>query len=215
MMKKNVLLLMFVLLGTTSNMIAADVNNESANQYVTNALIKADVSNDSATLLTCIDNLKRIHRFFPNNWLATYYQDFYSLRYALLYNKDKNYSLLEEVKESLSEMEYDEDADLSEIYTLYGFYNYVSLCNDPKQEINACNDEIMKWCDKAIQLNPQNPRPRLLKILFKQTASKILGVKAKDESEEIAKIKELFKNDSVTVPNPAWGKELLSMITNN
>lgn len=213
-MKKVTMILMLFLLEIPCYVNAANDRVAISNRYICEALAKNGNTNNPQAILCCVNDMKRIAKFCPENWLASYYICIYDLRFVL-YNTSSDYSnVLEEVNQKLTDLKAISGADLSEVSTLEGMYHLIFLSKHPENIGKRSYNKMLALFDHAIQLNPSNPRPMLLKFVAQYRMGKQLGFSIENEKQQCAKITELLTKEKQNYPYPSWGNELWKVLMN-
>ena len=89
----------------------------------------------------------------------------------------------------------------SEVSTLYGYYyNGLSMTNPAVNGQKYFNDVISNY-EKAIKLNPENPRPIFLLAFYESFLPDFIRSK-RDFCEEINKAKSLYQKEQKTIEKP-------------
>ena len=159
--------------------------------------------NDIQSVTQGISELKRIATIYPEQWLPIYYQALFAIQYAIQRPDDKaSVALLIDAKQNIDKAEHLAGADLSEVYTLAGFYDTALIVQNPS--VNG-----MRNYQRAIHQNAANPRPRLLLYLFNEQMNKFTGGTNFDAEKDLQKIKSLFDKEQKTDFEPSWGKDLI------
>ena len=213
-MKKNILLIMLVLIGITCNVNATNDKIEISNRYISETLYKAGYSDTPEVIKNCILELKRIAKYYPENWLTPYYISLYNLRLVLNRSIKDYTNELEEAKQTIPLIMNIKNADLSEVYTLKGMYQYVYLSKYSSFLGKSTYKKMIEQFDKAIQLKPSNPRAKMLKFLAQYLLGKNLGYAIDNEKMKIDEITALLNNENATSPYPSWGKEIWKVLMN-
>jgi hypothetical protein len=205
-MKKSILKVVCV---SAMMLIAGSANAQSNN---VEGLIGNVVSNVQSykpeTILKGAKEMTEIANNNPDSWLASYYSALFSMNYVSIMpksNEDDN--LLKNADKAIKKMLTMKDADLSEVYALKGMY-YISLVTYG-YDIHANMPNIYNSLMKSIFLNVNNPRPRILTILFNTVLTREKISEDEFDACDIKSIYGLFDKDKKHGLEPNWGKELL------
>ena len=160
--------------------------------------------NDIQSVMQGISELKRIATIYPEQWLPIYYQALFAIQYAIQRLDDKaSAALLIDKAEHLA------GADLSEVYTLAGFYDTALIVQNPSVNGMRYYSDAIGNYQRAIHQNAANPRPRLLLYLFNEQMNKFTGGTNFNAEKDLQKIKSLFDKEQKTDFEPSWGKDLI------
>lgn len=208
-MKKLILILiaLFYLLGIGAN--GYDRNYSIAptfEELLEQSIKKVQGNPTSEGLLNCVSELKRINAMYPDNWLSYYYGILFELQYSLLNLSANTESLLKDAKDSLDMLKKNKKANASEVCTLEGYYYYVLIAKDPAKNGSAYYKNVFDSYQKALNLNPNNPRARLMLLTFKLDMGQFLGEKPRNMYQELLTIKKMYEEESPKRLEPTWGK---------
>ena len=155
--------------------------------------------NDIQSVTQGISELKRIATIYPEQWLP-----------AIQRPDDKaSVALLIDAKQNIDKAEHLAGADLSEVYTLAGFYDTALIVQNPSVNGMRYYSDAIGNYQRAIHQNAANPRPRLLLYLFNEQMNKFTGGTNFDAEKDLQKIKSLFDKEQKTDFEPSWGKDLI------
>ena len=213
-MKTNRIVLLFLFVCMTGRLFAGNGNIETSNRYICESLTKAGNSEDPSVILNCADDMRRIAKFCPENWLAPYYKCLYELRYALHREAAYVSNMLEDVYLTLPVLEQMKGADLSEVYTLEGLYKSIYLGYHRDDMCRENYDKVIALFDKALELNSSNPRAMMLKFIFRYHEGQKLGDTIENETARIDEITTSLHAAQQTLPAPSWGKEVWKTLMN-
>ncbi len=199
---QKLLIIIFLLTGLRS--FAQNEKYESAIQKGLQTMQTAKSPDD---FLSAANYFERIARVESKQWLPIYYASYCNLVAGLI-SKDKelqdqywDHALLQIAHaDSLSE-------NNSEIYTVKGYIEFMKMSVDPRARMSFMQKASMSL-EKAIALNPENPRPYLVQgqNTF-YTPAAFGGGKAAAKpllEKAVAKFSN-FKPESMIAPG--WGKE--------
>ena len=166
--------------------------------------------NDIQSVTQGISELKRIATIYPEQWLPIYYQALFAIQYAIQRPDDKaSVALLIDAKQNIEKAEHLAGADLSEVYTLSGFYDTALIVQNPSVNGMRYYSDAIGNYQRAIHQNVANPRPRLLLYLFNEQMNKFTGGTNFNAEKDLQKIKSLFDKEQKTDFEPSWGKDLI------
>ena len=206
-MKKNVLLIVCLLIGMACSANVKNGKSELSDKYIMTSLSQVGNSTDGEAMLKCVNDMKRISKFDADNWLAPYYQCLFGIRYSLENTGDAALTAMEDARCALSVLKTMEDADASEVATLDATYKFIVMMNDKTKYDKSGYREIMNIFDHASSCNPANPRPRIMKFFVQQKIGRNFGYTTVNRDQDIKEITELIKTDKAQYPQPAWGEE--------
>ncbi len=201
--------LCFALLSLLSTSLCSSTTSEYK-EVMAKVLNQLDTAKDIKDLQQCRSQFERIAAMYPDNWLPVYYIAYSDIQMVFYPGEKDNQKLLDDAKNILVELENDKGADQSEVHTLWGYY-YNALVMVDSQNGQKYYQQVMDSYNKAIKLNPENPRPVCLLAFYKQYLPPFL----KSEKEIIEgkeKAEELFIKEKRTIEKPYWGSYFLNMI---
>ena len=167
---------------------------------------------NAADLQVCKNSFARIAGSYDKQWLPTYYAAY--LNTELVYwemKSDQNSMRLAEAEKYLNRLDQMEDADSSEVENLWGYYYMCRISQDPEAMGQQLFQPTVAKFEKAMTLNPENPRPMILLAFFEQNLPPFLQSK-RNRAEEKKKAEELFNKEEKNYSKPFWGKYFLQMI---
>lgn len=176
-------------------------------------VLKLDSAKSVNELQTIRNQFERISLKYDKEWLPLYYVAYTGIQMAYFNPKaENNEAILETVKASLDKLNSFTDADKSEVSTLYGYYyNGLSMINPAVNGQKYFNDVISSY-EKAIKLNPENPRPIFLLAFYESFLPDFIRSK-RDFCEEISKAKSLYQKEKKTMERPYWGEAFMIQIS--
>lgn len=176
------------------------------------SLNKLKEQKNAEQLYSVVNELNRLGKVYPKEWLSDYYVAYLDLKLALKSKGENQINLLKEAKMKIDKMRQNKNADLSEITTLEGYYYYALIVQNPSVNGQKYYKEVMVSCNKAIGLNKANPRPALLLCLFKHRMSKFMGGRQESFCQDLKDVENLFsafKLQHKLFPN--WGRRELKI----
>lgn len=197
---KKIYLTMLVAIAT---FIGAKAQSNSSVDAQVGKIAASVVAYKPATFLEAAKALKPIVKENPDYWIPAYYEALFEINYAINAPKSADAEeTLEDVKDKLDRLMTLADADKSEIYTLYGMRNAAS-----GKYGNAIASEVAGNYFKAILLNPMNPRPWLMLMIYSR---QIWGAKDYDCSMEMNLIRGILDKQQINGLAPSWGKSMIT-----
>lgn len=187
---------------------------EGKEGYLSAALEKAKTVKSENDLQNSINEIKRIELLDKNYWLPSYYVSYLEATQSFYTSPDKKDALLADVKERIEKLLNNGSADKSEVYTLLGYYNYAKIVQDPKKNGQIYYKDVVTNYQKAISINPNNPRPNYLLDLFEDRMNSFMGKKDPELCNKMQKDKKLFEGFTPADKNaPNWGeKEVIAKL---
>lgn len=156
-----------------------------------------------------INQLSRIGEAEGDRWEPFYYSAYGYLRMSGFYegasDKDKFLDLaIAEVDKGLSV-----DASNSELVALKGYVIMMQLTVDPGSRGMTHSGKAFEQFNKAIQLNPNNPRAHFLLGRMQQGTAQFMGGGYGQACESLANAKAIYeKGENTENPfAPSWGSE--------
>ena len=172
------------------------------------------LENDSTAgkYTNAIAELKRIDRIYPNEWINSYQIALLEIQKSFLDLNENNNFMLDDAKNNIDKIKRNKNADISEVYTLEGYYYYTLIAKDPKEMGPKLYKDVFACYQKALKYNQNNPRAKLLLLLFKMDMAEFMGQKEDNVCQQLDEISELFKNELSDYDMPCWGGETLDSL---
>lgn len=181
--------------------------------YLAKSLEKAKGIKNESDLQNSINEIKRIEVLDANYWLPSYYVSYMETTQSFYTAPDKKEASLEDAKARIDKLLDNSAVDKSELYTVLGYYYYAKIAQDPQKNGQLFYKDVVANYQKAISINPANPRPNYLLHLFEDKMSSFMGKKDSDLCEKLQKDKKLFEDFKVAGKNyPTWGEK--EVVTN-
>lgn len=178
------------------------------------ALETLGTAETSEALQRASNQFQRIAQLKPNEWLPYYYQSLALTRMSFR-DKERGDELADEAQRILDMAKpLAKDAkDKAEIKTLQGMIYTAKLVVDPMSRGQLYGAMSGKAYQEALQLDPTNPRAKLMAIQGKMGAAQFFK---QDLAPFIAQTKELLAKWDNFKPtsrlHPSWGKEMAAQI---
>ena len=220
-MKKLCVVLVFMVMllnqALCKNQIATNENTKSEfYQILGSSLSKLSTAQNEADLLSVVNEIKRLETIFPDEWLTTYYIAFLDLKASFSAPIEKQEVLLKEALLTIESLKQNKSANLSEVYTLEGYYYLAIIAQNPAQNGQIYYKEVISAYSKAIAYNGENPRPVLLLTLFKNKMAQFTGTDQSSFCEDLKKIELMFSAFTPkTKLDPNWGEQQLKTAQQN
>lgn len=175
------------------------------------ALTKLDAVNNAADLLECRNLFERIGLNFGDKWQPLYYTAYCDIQ-MVYYDKasEQNSARLTQAQKELEKLDRTPDADKSEVSTLWGYYYNAQVMLNPENG-QALFGKVIGAYEKALAINPENPRAVILRAFFNQFLPPIVKLKI-DTPEEVEKAKSLFAKQEKGIDKPYWGESFVNYI---
>lgn len=176
-------------------------------------IVKLDSAKSVNDLQAIRNQFERISLKYDKEWLPVYYTAYTGIQ-MVYYNPkaENNEMVLSTAKACIDKLSSFTNADKSEISTLFGYYyNALTMINPAVNGQKYFNDVISNY-EKAMQLNPQNPRPVFLLALYESYLPDFIRSK-RDFCEEISKAKALYEAGQKTIEKPYWGEDFLKQVS--
>ncbi|MDM8160959.1 hypothetical protein QUH73_14130 [Labilibaculum sp. K2S] len=220
-MKKLCVVLVFMVMllnqALCKNQIATNENTKSEfYQILGSSLSKLSTAQNEADILSVVNEIKRLETMFPDEWLTTYYIAFLDLKVSFSSPIEKQEVLLKEALLKIERLKQNTSANLSEVYTLEGYYYLGIIAQNPAQNGQIYYKEVISAYSKAIAYNGENPRPVLLLTLFKNKMAQFTGANQSSFCEDLKKIELMFSAFTPkTKLDPNWGEQQLKTAQQN
>ncbi|MEO9485135.1 MAG: hypothetical protein ABJG47_16865 [Ekhidna sp.] len=201
-MKKNLILILCML---CTSLTFANGQFEKAMGKNVPAMFAAETSED---LQAAINNLNRIGEAEKNRWEPYYYVAFGYLKMSEMYqtaeDKDKYLDLAMKAVEKGEEI----NPNDSELEAIRGYVNMIKLTVDPATRGMTYSGLAFGSFQKAIALNPNNPRAHFLMGRMQYGTAQFMGGGTDDACSSLFKAMVLFgKEEKSDNPfAPSWGK---------
>ncbi len=159
-------------------------------------------------LLSAINQMNRIGEVETGRWEPHYYAAFGYLRMSTMQElpeeKDKYLDLGLAAVDKGAEILPDD----SELETLRGYLQMIKLTVDPATRGPNYSPLIFGAFQKAIALNPNNPRAHFLLANMQHGTAQFMGTSSDEACASIARALELFEEEKPASPfAPNWGKD--------
>ncbi len=159
---------------------------------------------------------ERISQAEKDNWIPLYHAAnvLISSSFAVEDPVQRN-NMLEKAKSFIAEA-HNRSADNSELLTLEGLLYTAYVTMDPQTYGMTHSPKIMELHEKAIQLDPENPRAHLNKIQYAMGTAQFFGQDITPLCEQMKEIIPKFENRiTETLFAPSWGVENAKQIVTN
>lgn len=168
---------------------------------------KCEQSSNQNKYFECVSELKRIEVMFPDgNWLTDYYIALYEIQAAIGNKNPDNAALLQDAKEHIHKLKIEKEADQSEVSTVEGYYYYALIAANPTQNGQLYYTSVLDAYNKALVINPDNPRALLLLMVFNMNMAKSTGHQLNENfSPMIERIGVLLEKEDKKSITPHWG----------
>lgn len=165
-------------------------------------------------LLDCRNLFERIAAKFDDKWQPVYYTAYCDVE-MVYYDKasEHNTVRLASAQKELEKLEGFSDADKSEVSTLWGYYHNAQIMLNPANG-QTLFGQVVGAYEKAIAINPENPRPVILRAFFNQFLPDIVKLKI-DMATEVEKAKALFAKQEKGTDKPSWGESFVKYVKVN
>lgn len=176
--------------------------------YLAKSLEKAKGIKNENDLQNSINEIKRIEVLDANYWLPSYYIAYMESTQSLFTSPDKKEALLADAKARIEKLLDNPSVEKSELFTILGYYYYAKIAQDPQNNGQLFYKDVVNNYQKAIAINPANPRPNYLLHLFGDKMSSFMGKNDYDLCEKLSTDKKLFEDFKVANKNyPNWGEK--------
>jgi hypothetical protein len=175
-------------------------------QVMSQVLELLDSAKTADDLINCNSQFERIAGMYPDKWLPVYYMAYTNIQ-ACYYDQksSKRSKWLDSAKDKIEIMKADKNADKSEVLTLYGYYLNALILENPQDNGQKYSMEVIASYEKAMDLDPENPRPVVLLAMFEQFLPDFMKTK-RNPNEELEKARILFEKEAPSIKAPYWGE---------
>ena len=143
------------------------------------------------------------------DWLDYYYVAYADIELSFrTTNEQEKTQYLNDAQNYLSKIA---DGDRSEISTLQGYWYFALMALDPRVNGPKYASSIISCYEKALKINPDNPRAILLYAIFKNRMEKSMGGEYKELSSDIERAQKLFNAQDTLSKKPYWGGSLFKL----
>ncbi|WP_267739567.1 tetratricopeptide repeat protein [Myroides injenensis] len=150
--------------------------------------------------------LERVAVLDKDNWIPMYYKVFIDITNG--FNNPDNVEIVEIIENNRLIIERWLDIGGDEWYVLKGMNETLELLTDPMNKGMQQTPIITKAFEKAISLNPKNPRALYSLASFYINSAKFMKVDTTYYCEMLHKSIDLFDLQGSDIPfYPSWGKE--------
>ncbi len=160
-------------------------------------------------------NFKQLVNDYPNEWLPKYYLALSeTLKTFQSNNKDQNEQILNEVKILVDDLVSKNPLN-TEVLNLKALYLTAEIVQNPMVNGGLYYPEVNKLYQKALAINPNNPRSVLGAAEFNINAANYSGADITQDCKNVKKALALFEVDKPKVNEPNWGKDRVEALLNN
>jgi len=172
-----------------------------------NGLANLDTLQSNNSFISAANTFERIAEAEPEEWLPLYYAAYTRLLGGVTaQNKDTQDALYDQALASLKKAEIIMPNN-SEIYALKGYALYMKMAVDPMERYQSIAS-AEKELEKALAINPSNPRVYLIRGQNKFYTPETYGGGKDAAKPLLLKAKELFETSKPAHElDPHWGKE--------
>ena len=187
-------------------MLLSSICAQDLSAVVTN-MKKANTEKEYVTLRS---ELERLCIQSPGEWLPYYYIAYADVQLSFRTpSKEARLKYINDADSYLKKLADKPDADASEVYTLKGYRLYALIAFDPQTNGPKYFGEVTQNYQKALELNPDNPRAIMLRAMFNNDMAKFMHRSYEGFEAEISKAATLFTRNNEQPNHPSWGKEWL------
>lgn len=175
------------------------------------AMSRLDEVKSAADLLDCRNLFDRIALKFNDKWQPVYYTAYCDIE-MVYYDKasEHNTVRLANAQKALEKLDRFSDVDKSEVSTLWGYYYNAQIMLNPGNAQTIFGQVIAAY-EKALSINPENPRAVILRAFFNQFLPPVVKQKI-DTSVEVDKAKTLFSKQEKSIDKPYWGESYVNYV---
>lgn len=142
-------------------------------------------------------------------WLNYYYVAYADIELSFrTTNEQEKRQYLNDAQNYLSKIT---DGDKSEVSTLQGYWYFALMALDPRVNGPKYTSNIISCYEKALKINPENPRAIVLYAIFKNRMEKSMGGAYKEFSSDIECAQKLFNAQDSLSGKPCWGSSLFKL----
>jgi hypothetical protein len=165
-------------------------------------------ANSEKEYVTVRSELERLCMQSPGEWLPYYYMAYTDVQLSFRTpSREARLKYINDADSYLKKLADKPDADASEVYTLKGYRLYALIAFDPQTNGPKYFGEVTQNYQKALELNPDNPRAIMLRAMFNNDMAKFMHRNYENFEAEISKATSLFARNNGLPNHPSWGKE--------
>lgn len=179
---------------------------------MTPSVMKLDTASQVSDIQGCRNMFERVHQMYPDDWLSLYYMAYADLK--TFYNHPthaRREQFLDGALKNITSLKKQKEADQSEVLTLEGYYYTALITLDPGNNGRKYFRKVFSSYEKAMKLNPHNPRPVCLLAFFEQQLPKMFRSNRKPEEQYMFAKDRFAKEDKESIL-PHWGENYLGYI---
>lgn len=152
--------------------------------------------------------LARVSDANQEHWIPVYYQVMIAITQGFQYPQEATVEDVVERNRLIIAQWIDKKEAVDEWYVLQGMNETLELMTDPMQKGMSQSPVITKAYEKALALNPTNPRAMYLLASFYLNSAKFMKVDITYHLEQVQQALVLFdQQKKETLFYPTWGKE--------
>jgi tetratricopeptide (TPR) repeat protein len=164
-------------------------------------------------LVEVANSFERIAANQPNEWLPSYYCAYTNVRISNLQKTPQAKDDYLDKAQTHLDNALKTQKDDSEITALQGFILMMKVSVDPANRGQTLSPKVSAIFEKAIKLNPSNPRALFLIANWEYGMAKFFNGDTSNACRNIIRALELFESEAKGEFDPAWGKEMaLAMV---
>jgi cytochrome c-type biogenesis protein CcmH/NrfG len=152
------------------------------------------------------NKLERISQAEAGEWLPAYYLGYIYLQMATKSNQKEAARYLDLSQQQLDRLQ-EIAPENSEVLTLQGYKHMLYVAADPANRGADYTPRTMEAFQRAIALDPNNPRAYLLMGQMQFGVAKFFGSSTKEACGLIQRASQLINQESEDMLLPRWGKE--------
>lgn len=174
------------------------------------ALAQLDSAHSVQQWLQVKNHFERISLKYTGEWLPLYYSAYCGVMGAFFDPKsDKNEALLEDATERIDRLYDFPLADQSEVNTLKAYCLTAKIATGPSSNGQKYFAGVIGLYEKAMEENPENPRPVILLSDFEERIPAFLRSEKRNRDNELTKARSLFDKEAPNNEKPYWGRYFL------
>lgn len=160
-------------------------------------------------------NFEELVKTYPNEWLPKYYLALSEVVNVLdNAKKEGNSKALDEAKNLINQLEKQYPKNV-EVLNLKALYLTAEIVQDPLTNGGIYYPEVLGTYQKALAINPENPRAILGLAEFNINAADYIGTDITQDCKNVKKSLALFTNEKPKKNELKWGKDRAEMLLND
>jgi hypothetical protein len=187
--------------------------NDAYEKAMKKSLTSLESAQTAEEYLEVANSFERIASIKAGEWLPLYYGSYAYLMQAMKEKDPAKKDLLLDKAQKIVENAEKLKSDDSELITLQGYIYMIRVTVDPASRGQALSGKVFSTLNRAIALNPENPRALLILGNMMYGTAQFFNGDTSEACNLIVKSKNLFEDEEVKEFYPSWGKKMAERIS--